>query len=294
MNLPPLKSLRYFMIAAKHKSLTKAALELNVTHSAISHQLKFLEEYLGQPLFRRVGRRLELTEMGLQLQPGLERAFRQIIDSLESIKPEKRPLVVTTLPSFAARWLLPRLGSFRQAHPGIDVHLSTTSDVEDLVHGAADIGIRYGAGSWPDLVSQLLSHAEFFPLCAPSFLKKHGRPATPLELSKLPLLGDPDIRGRGEETWRAWFRSAGIDEADIEISLHFDTNALMLQAAIDGLGIGLSNDLFVKDDLKSGRLIRLFDVTWKSQFSYYLVHRPYIDPRIKAFSSWLLDAIKEG
>jgi len=266
---------------------------LHVTHSAVSHQIKALEEWLGVKLFRRSGRNVELTNIGQALLPDLERAFQQIAQAIDRIKPENKPLIVTTLPSFAARWLVPRLNTFRHKHPHLDVHLSTTTTTENLVGGAADIAIRYGPGHWPDLQATLLCHGEFFPVCSPEFIQQNGPIDTPSDLLRVPLLGDPDNLGRGEKTWYAWAKLAGIKDEGLDIILHFDTNALMLQAALNGLGVGLSNELLCNDDLRSGRLVRLFDITLKSDFDYYLVHRHGADPRIVAFSEWIMESMKE-
>lgn len=290
--LPPLKSLRYFLAAARKSSLTLAAADMNVTQSAISHQISSLEEWLGAPLFVRTSKRLELTESGRQLIPDLERAFSLMERAIEKVAPRNKPLVVTTLPSFAAKWLVPRLLSFRRLYPGIDVHLSTTSEAEDIANGAADVGVRYGPGHWQGLEAIFLAKGAFFPVCSPGFLKEHGGISNPGDMLRLPLLGDPDTLGRGEETWRAWAALAGVKNQDVDIVLHFDTNALMLQAALDGLGVGLSNELMCGDDLRAGRLVRLFDVTLKSNFDYYLVYSLKGDERITAFANWVTDAIK--
>lgn len=288
---PPLKSLRYFMVAAQYKSMSQAAIELNVTHSAISHQIKALEEWLDTPLFLRVGNNLELTEAGKQLLPDLQHVFYQIISAIQRIKPNSKPLIITTLPSFAARWLVPRLEHFRANHPDIDVHLSTTKRLLNISAGAADIAIRYGKGSWPGLQSTLIYQVELFPVCSPRLIERYGPISNAEDILNLPLLGDPDVT-EYENTWYGWAKKAGVPNRKMDIVLHFDTSALMLQAALNGLGVGLSHNLLCDEDLREGRLVRLSEVTLKSDFDYYLVRRAGSDPRVDVFSQWVLEAIK--
>ena len=172
MRLPPLKSVHYFEVAARLQSFTKAANELNVTHSAISHQIKALEQWLGQPLFERKTRQVRLTEAGKRFLGPVKTAFEQLSEGAAEITRfgKDRPLTVTALPSLAAKWLVPRLSDFQRQHPDIQVRLSATSTVEQIGGRDIDLGIRFGRGRWDGLESELLAENDIFPVCAPSLI----------------------------------------------------------------------------------------------------------------------------
>ncbi|HEX2581288.1 MAG TPA: transcriptional regulator GcvA [Dongiaceae bacterium] len=288
MKLPPLKSLYYFAIVAQRGSLVQAAEELHVTHGAISHQIRELEEWLGTPLFRRTGRKLVLTEKGAILARDVKAGFAQLSEAVERTQEKPvRPVVISTLPSFAAKWLVPRLNAFRMAHPTISIFVSATPEVEKLQPGGADIAVRYGYGKWDDLHAERAYQAVFFPVCSPAFLNEHGPLNAPRDLVDLPLLADPDITWEVTDSWRAWFDHAGIGDMPLNIQLNFGTNALMLQAAMDGLGIGLSNNLLAGDDLRAGRLVRVTDVVLPSTAAYYLVRQKRVEPDVLTTLAWL-------
>src|SRR5262245_31354490 len=202
MRLPPLKSVHYFEAAARLQSFTKAAAELNVTHSAISHQIKALEEWLGQPLFERKTRQVRLTEAGKRFLGPVKTAFDQLAEGASEIRQfgKDRPLTVTALPSLSAKWLVPRLSDFQRRHPEIQVRLSATSTVETIGGRDIDLGIRFGRGHWDNLEGELLAKNDIFPVCAPSLLTPDKPIREPRDVLQYPLLTDSD-----------WMRS-GYDE----------------------------------------------------------------------------------
>jgi LysR family transcriptional regulator, glycine cleavage system transcriptional activator len=294
--LPPLNALRCFDVAAKHLSFTKAAAELHVTHSAVSHQIKALEEWLGLPLFRRVNRGLVLTEAGQSYLKPIREAFERLGDATRRIKAYERsgPITVSVMPSFAGKWLVPRLGLFRKRHPDIDVRISASSELVDFERDDVDIAIRYGRGNWPGLKVELLMHETLFVVCSPKLLEGPDAIKEPADLVRHTLLGDLDWRII--DMWQLWFEAAGLKGLDGNRSLSFNHSNLMLQAAADGLGVGLSQTALAGDDLAAGRLVRPFDITLPSEYAYYVV-TPEVSaerPKIAAFRHWLMDEAKHS
>lgn len=294
--LPPLNALRCFDVAAKHLSFTKAAGDLHVTHSAVSHQIKALEEWLGLPLFRRVNRGLVLTEAGQAYLKPVREAFERLGDATRRVRARERsgPLTVSVMPSFAGKWLVPRLGRFRQRHPDIDVRIAASSELVDFERDDVDIAVRYGRGNWPGLRIELLMHDSLFLVCSPRLLEGPDAIRTPADIARHTLLSDLDWR---IDIWQLWFEAAGLSGMggiETRRALSFNYSNLMLQAAIDGLGVGLSQNALAGDDLAAGRLVRPFDVCLPTEYAYYVV-RPEASaerPKIAAFRNWLMDEVK--
>ena len=288
--LPPLNALRCFDIAAKHLSFTKAAAELNVTHSAVSHQIKALEEWLGAPLFRRINRGLVLTDAGQAYLKPVRDSFERLGEATRRLRVRERsgPLTVSVMPSFAAKWLLPRLRRFRERHPDIDVRISADSNLTDFARDDVDICIRYGRGVWPDVDTELLMRETMFPVASPRLLEGPPPLKTVADLCHHTLISDYDWR---VDFWQLWLEAAGMTRFVAKHTLSFNYSNLMLQAAIDGLGVALSQNALAGDDLAAGRLVRLFDYTLPTDFAFYVVvpegmaHRP----KIAAFRNWLLE-----
>ena len=221
MRLPPLKSVHYFEAAARLQSFTKAAQELNVTHSAISHQIKALEEWLGQQLFERKTRQVRLTEAGKRFVGPVKSAFEQISEGAAEIARygKDRPLTVTALPSLSAKWLVPRLSDFQRKHPEIQVRLSATSTVEQVGARDIDIGIRFGRGGWDGLESELLAANVVFPVCSPALLTPDRPINEPRDVLKYPLLTDIDWMRSGYDEWAEWTAAAGINDNRVQSNL---------------------------------------------------------------------------
>jgi LysR family glycine cleavage system transcriptional activator len=291
--LPPLNAIRYFEAAARHLSFTKAAEELHVTHSAISHQIKALEEWLGMPLFRRMNRAIVLTEAGQAYMRPVKEAFERLGEASRILKAREQTgtLTVSTMPSFAAKWLVPRLGSFREQHPDIDVRIAASERLVDFNREDVDVAIRFGNGTWPGLHSSLLLKENLFPVCSPKLLKGAIPLREPADLIHHNLLYDYDWR---ENVWLRWLTDAGVKVQSLRHSLSFNHSNLMLQAAADGLGVALTGGPLAGDDLAAGKLVRPFETVLRRETGFFLVApEATVDrPKVKAFREWILAEIE--
>jgi LysR family glycine cleavage system transcriptional activator len=291
IRFPPIAALRALEAAARHLSYTRAAEELFITQSAVSHQIKHIETLWNLKLFHRRGRRIVLTEAGHALVPVIRDFIRRITSTLEELSDtDESPsaLRVTLLQSFAFKWLVPRLGHFNQEYPDIDVWISTSDELVVFDSEKADVGIRLGYGNWGNVYEELLLQEYVFPVCSPYFLQQFGTPEKPEDLLELPLLrrNAVDILQR----WRDWFRDAGVVVRKMPKGTQFPQTSLAIQAAIDDQGVALARSAHVLDDVKAGRLVRLFpEVKSKSNVSYYFVCVPGREnnPQIAAFREWL-------
>lgn len=288
--LPPLNALRAFESAARLLSFTKAADELAVTQGAVSHQVKTLEEWAGIPLFRRDGRGPVLTEAAAKFLPAVTAALDQLAlasRKLQAVDPGQGWLTVAMMPSFAAKWLVPRLSEFRAKHPTIDVWIATFEPQLGALSADVDVAIRYGKGDWPGLTAVKFLTEELFPVCAPEFASRLKEPA---DLAKVTLLHD-EMR----EDWRMWFELAGVADVDASRGPGFDDSGLLIQAAVEGLGVALGRSALVADDLLDGRLIRPFRQALQAESAFYLVYPPGAEsaPKIAAFRDWLIKSATE-
>ncbi len=292
--LPPLNAMRAFEAAARHLSFTHAARELHVTPAAVSHQIKALEDWLGLPLFRRRNREVVLTEAGETFYPGLRDGFDRLAGATERVtaRDETGELRVSTSPSFAAKWLVPRLYRLRAAHPEIDVLLSTSDHLVDFGIEKMDVGLRYGTGRYPGLEVIRLMETDVFPVCAPALADGDPPLRLPADLSRHTLLHDDFdvIRTENTVTWEMWLRAAGVEGAEAGRGPGFTDSSMVLMAAIDGQGVALARGTLAAGDLAAGRLVKPFDLALPSNWAYYVVYPPeYRDrPKIKAFRAWLL------
>jgi LysR family glycine cleavage system transcriptional activator len=288
--LPPLNSLKSFEAAGRLLSFTAAAKELNVTQAAVSHQIKVIEDFLGIALFDRYPRRLALTEQGKTLLPEVIEAFDRVSLAVAAISREQfsNVLSVRLAPSFAAKWLSPRLKYFWLQYPEIDLRLYHTHNAVDFEREEIDIAVTYGKGDWSGVVVEKLLSLDFFPVCSPSFLS-NDKPLTDLgNLRYYALLHDADY-----ECWGDWLRLAGIDDIDANRGTVIDDTNVLIQAAIDGQGIALGSTTFVEDLLESGRLVKPFDVTLVNEFAYYVVYPEahLNNPAVRAFKEWLINLV---
>lgn len=287
--LPPLNALRAFEAAARLLSFTRAADELHVTQAAVSHQIKGLEEWLGVPLFRRVNRGLVLTDAGQTYLPPLREALDLMANATERVirRDSTGTLTISTMPSFAAKWLVLRLGRFQAAHPELDVRLHTTSQMVDFAQQDVDVAIRFGSGNWPDLRVERLLNEDIFPVCCPSLLPTL---ATPDDLKKHTLLHDDYI-----VTWGDWLAEAGVEGIDATRGLHFTDSSHTIQAAMEGHGVALARQVLAADDLAAGRLARPFGVALSGLYAYYFVAPTHYfqRPKVKAFREWLFAEVEE-
>ncbi len=289
--LPPLNALRAFEAAARHLSLSRAADELSVTPAAVSHQIRTLEDHLGVPLFRRDGRSLLLTDAGQACLPGIREGFERLssaIDEIDSLG-MAGVLTVSVAPSFAAKWLVPRLDRFQAKHPEIDVRVSASMQVTDFSRDDVDLAIRYGAGRYPDLVVEKLLEESVFPVCSPGLLKEKGPIETPEALRHHTLLHDdsPD-NDESCPTWVMWLKAAGV-EADASRGPRFNQSSLVIEAAVLGKGVALAKATLAATDLAEGRLVKPFPVNAPVGFAYYVVcPKAKLNlPKVSLFRDWL-------
>jgi LysR family transcriptional regulator, glycine cleavage system transcriptional activator len=286
-SLPPLNALRAFEAAARHLSFTTAASELNVTQAAVSHQIKALEERLGLKLFRRVGRNLLLSDAAQAYLPEIAAAFDRIAGATRRLHQYDAAgvLSATVLPSFAAKWLLPRLGRFRAAHPEIDLRISSSVETVDLMREDFDIALRAGSGDYPGMRADAILSESFFPVCSPALLA-----------GPLPLRAADDLRhhtllhDEPRDLWQLWFKMVGIADIDATRGPGFSDSGMLIWAAIEGQGVAIAKGTLAADDLRAGRLVRPFGQSMPADFSYWLVcpEASADRPKIVAFREWLL------
>lgn len=290
--LPPLTALRAFVVAARHLSFARAAEELHVTPAAIGQHIRQLEAHLGCALFERNGRSLSLTDEGNTLLPGLTDGFERIIAAIAhlSTSATSGPLTVSVTPSFASKWLVPRLEKFNTAHPEIDVRLSASMALVDFAIEDVDCSIRYGAGAYPGLVVERLLGEAVFPVCNPALLAGTRPLDRPEALRHHTLLHDdsPD-RDASCPDWRMWLRAAGIVDVPAMQGPRFNQSSLVLEAAIAGHGVGLAKAQLAEADLRAGRLVRPFGAAQRVDFAYYFVTPPGRSAlaKVDAFRRWL-------
>lgn len=290
--LLPLTSLRAFESAARQRSFSKAADELSVTHSAVSHQIKQLEAQLGTALFVRSNRGVRLTGAGETLLPVVGESFDRVAAALDGLiaPSEGNALKVTTTPSFAAKWLVPRLSRWRALNRNLGVHLVPTLRMLEFAQGEADIGIRCGIPPWPGLQADFLAPVTMTPLLSPALLETGPALREPRDVLNHELI-HADVAGHvlGEE-WRTWLLAAGVRDFGDLPGLSFHDPGLAMQAAIDGLGIAMGYLELAEADLAAGRLTRPFDLRVRHSFSYYLVYPAarQDEPGLAAFRHWIL------
>lgn len=285
--LPPLNSLRAFEAAARHLSVKRAAEELCVTPGAVSQMLRNLEEHLGAQLFERVNRGICLTQAGRDYLPPIRNAFRQIVQATQRVADsvDTGVLTISVTPFFASAWLLPRLPSFQQAHPGIDLQVLTGTAPVDFSREGVDMAVRHGAGRYDGLRSHRVASVEMVPVAAPALLARYGPPQAPRELLQWPRIHDADRQG-----WSLWFHAQGVDEPDLPKGLAFDDSALLRSAVLAGQGAGLLPAAMVALDVDEGRLAMLARPTHMESFAYYLVYPEALHgkPKVTAMRDWML------
>ena len=295
--LPPLGSLRAFEAAARHLSFRDAAIELGVTPTAISHQIRILEEVCGKPLFRRRPRPLALTNAGERLFPAIRHGFDGFAAAIAaaSAKPGKIALRVTCTNAFAGRWLVPRLPRWRELHSKTPLEVIGTDAVLDLRAGEADFAIRYARRSPSDIASEEIFRDTFFPVCSPALLAKTGRPIKrATDLLKYPLIHFDWLSwDREAPTWSRWFATArsidpGIPGTGKAWDLSFREELHAIEAVIAGQGIAICSDILVGHELKNGTLVKAHDLSLPG-YGFYVTYLPN-HPRqlqIEAFSAWM-------
>jgi LysR family glycine cleavage system transcriptional activator len=292
--LPSLNGLRAFEAAARHLSFTQAASELNVTQTAISHQIKRLEQELGVRLFVRQNRSLTLTPEASQYLPGVRAAFNDLKLATDRLlrKDQDHVLTVSTLASLAAKWLLPRLSAFQEAHPGIDVRITTSTGLVDFQRDNVDAAIRYGRGQWPGVRADWLMADEVFPVCSPALANGTKPLKCPEDLRDHVLLHTSNANS---DDWRLWLTAAGLP-ADLskQPGVTFDLIFMTIQAAIDGIGVAMGRTSYVQDDIAKGRLVVPFKIALPADAGFYLVspQARADSPKLSAFREWLVTSVQ--
>lgn len=290
--LPPLTQLRAFEAAARHESLSRAAEELNVAHPALSRQIRDLEAWLGCTLFIRHNRGLLLTDAGRAYRDAAVTAFDRIEAAtglLRAAPPAAgwSRLILSVEPSFAQRWLVPRLGGFRARYGQVEVVVDANRAAADFRKGGADLGIRYGSGPWPGLEARLLSLVVNFPVCAPALATR--MPADPARL----LDGDLLLE-EVDMPWHAWFRSVGITLMSPLRGTRFYDAGNAIDAAVAGQGLALGDTILAGDDVAAGRLVRPYPQTSLYDAYHLVAPAPHFHrPAVKAFAEWVIGAMRD-
>lgn len=289
---PPLNALRAFEAAARSLSFQKAATQLFVTPAAVSHQVKRLEAYLGTELFERGHRAVTLTAQGATLAASLAEIFGMLDLALDRAAPaEPGHLRVSTMESFAAKWLAPRLHRFHEAHPDIHVRVLTTDQLVDVGQEQVDVAIRYGLGTYPGVQVEKLMDAPVFPVCAPGTSRKDGTPiASSADLAHVAFIHDQSAEGRpGVPDWAAWLQAASLQGVSADAGPVFPSIYLAQEAAIHGHGVALGLAPLVEDDLHRGRLVRPVENRLPNAYAFWII-RPSKGQRqaaTDAFCSWI-------
>lgn len=287
-----LNALRAFEATVRLGSYVRAAGELGVTPAAVGQHVRLLESQFGGALFERQGKKLVATASARAVLPDIKDAFDRLAQAAERLRETRRPPVVavTLPPSFAAKWLIPRIETFRMAHPEVDVRLDTTDRLADLARENIAVGIRYGAGRYPGLEATLLMEEELFPVCSPLLLTRVRRLREPDDLAHFRLIHDTTMESHASfPSWTTWLRRAGASKVDSRRGLRINSSIMALQAAIEGQGVALARSVIAAGDLADGRVIRPLRPSCPTGYAYYLVYPaglPLSRPAA-AFSHWL-------
>jgi LysR family glycine cleavage system transcriptional activator len=286
--LPPLRSFRVLEAAARHQNYTRAADELHLTHSAVSHQIHALEATLGVRLFERAGRQMRATESGRQLAQDVRATLDGLAAAVERVRgaDTANSITVSVLPSFAAAWLVARLGTFLERHPQIELRLESTTALADFRNDGVDVAIRYGNGNYEGMESVKLFDDEVFPTLSPK-LRRSARVRAPADLARVPLLR---IRN---QSWAPWFAAAGVNLPEPRRGPVFNDSELALQAAMQGQGVVLARGSLASSKLRAGVLVAPFKQRIPSPQTCYLVYPPQHarKPSVQLFRDWLLEEV---
>lgn len=290
--LPPLKSLQAFESAARWLSFTKAADELFVTPAAISQQIKQLENYLGVELFRRMTRAVQLTPEARTVLPLVTEGFDSLAEAVERLSRDEETglLTISSVPTFASKWLLNRLPDFSSKYPDIDVRLDASLDIRDFDQDGIDVSIRLGMGGYKGLHVTQLFDEEVSPVCSPKLLGGAKPLRTPDDLLGHRLIHvDWGKMKTGVPDWRMWTKAAGVEGISVGHGPRFTVEAMAIEAAINGAGVALVSHSSIADDLRSGRLVKPFDLDLETDLAFWLVcpHSHMRRAKVRAFYDWL-------
>lgn len=285
--MPPLQALRTFVEVGKQGSIKAAANALHVTPGAVSQQIRLLEDRLGVVLLERERLGMRLSKMGGEVYPMLSDAFAQVDKALDVLAAtvENQTLTISTVAAFAASWLVPRLVSFTENYPHIEVRVETGSALVDMRRDRVDIALRHGLGDYPGLDVTALMAPVLIPVVAPHLLQAGQMLSEPKQCLHFPLLHDSD-----RADWSLWLTAHGV-EADerAQRGSMFEDDYLLIRAAISGQGIALVPEAYAREEIKEGRLVQVLDKPWPARFAYYIVTRPGANkrPEVEAFIAWI-------
>ncbi len=291
--IPPLNALRAFEAGARYLNFTRAAEDLSVTQTAVSHQVRTLEGWFDKRLFVRKGKGLELTEAGAALYPVITQALDQISEVTTRVRGavQRRTLTVSVTPTFGSRWLAQRLGRFWQELPDIDLRLHHSFHLADLAREDVDIAIRHGTGDWPGLTVERLMTAQTAAICSPKLLEGQHGIRTPADLRHHTLLHERDYR-----EWTEWLMAAGVAEVDAQRGPIIDNSTALFNAALEGHGVLLGIPEMLSEELEAGTLVMPFGSTPDPNLAYYIAYLPDAieRPKVKAFRDFVMDEIQHG
>ena len=296
MKLPPLNALRAFDAVARLGGVRLAAQALHVTPAAVTQQVKLLERSLDVPLLRREGRGVQLTDAGHRLHAGTTRHLRAIGQAADELRPPGRRVRVSTVPSFAVRWLVPRLKHFTALHPEVQIEVGADPRVVNLDDGEYDLAIREGLGRYPGTETRLLLPLHALPVCTPGYRRRvFGRAAGHA------LVGAAAARGWakarllhevGHGWWAPWLAQAGIQGVDVASGLHFSHTVMTIAAALDDQGVALVPRIFVEEELADGRLVAVDATPYVTGVGLYLAwsvaRAQSLSPAARLFRDWLI------
>lgn len=285
--IPSTQALRALDSFARHGSVWRAADELNLTRSAVSHQLRLLERDLGFPLLNRIGTKIELTEQGAGYAQDIRKALSAISGSASrhANRGVSGVVTVSCTPGFASNWLCNHISAFRTAYPDLQLSIVTPRRLDDASTPDVDIFIAFGMGhQWPDMKTELLVTVEFTPLCSPMLINKVGGLSEPADLRKTCLLHLSD-----REDWQMWLEASGEDPSLAQTGFLFSDMNLVYAAATSGQGVAMGDEFICRTAMASGQLVRLFDTNLASKRSYFLVvsDAKAENEAVKAVMSWL-------
>ena len=282
----PLQALRTFVEVGQRGSIKAAAQTLHVTSGAISQQIRLLEERVGMALFTRERQGLRLTQAGAGLHPPLLQAFAQIDQAMADLAAThgQQTLTISTVATFAASWLVPRLGGFKQAHPHIEIRVEATSALTDLRRDRVDIALRHGLGDYPGLESVRLMAPVLVPVASPQRVAP-GAIRSPADCLDYPLLHDSD-----RADWPLWLAASGVaTDPRAQRGTAFEDDFLLIRAAESGQGLALVPQQYAQHEIATGRLVQVLDKPWPAKFAYYAVTLPgaAARPEVRAFLDWI-------
>lgn len=290
--LPSIAMLRAFESGARLLSFTRAADDLGLTQTAISHTIRKLERTVGQPLFEREGNRLRLTRAGRDLLPVARGVIESLTSSTERLREQASysVLTVSSVLSFSVKWLLPRLADFSAAYPDIRLQVGANMHLDDTLQPDTDIAILYGTGQWIDFVVHRLFDEQVTPVCSPVLLENGPPLKEPADLARHRLLRT-SFYFRHRDDWRTWLAEAGLELGREQKAMSFDLLYSALEAARLGMGVAMGRTPLINDDLRHGRLVCPFDLRQTAAQHYYMVARPQVaqTPKYRAFRDWIME-----